>query len=116
MYLKFNKEYITGAQLKAIAAILELNDVEDLQWFYNVYYEACRAEIEATVENNINSIENIKIKEDPHYNEMINLFADDLYDTTDNIFEELYNHAEDVLDMSKFLKGLKNKYNIELDE
>lgn len=116
MYLKFNKDSITGAQLKAIAAILELNDVEDLQWFYNVYYEACRAEIEATVENNINSIENIKIKKDPHYNEMINLFADDLYDTTDNIFEELYNHAEDVLNMSKFLKGLKNKYNIELDE
>jgi hypothetical protein len=116
MYLKFNKENITGAQLKAIAAILELDDIEDLQWFYNVYYETCRAEIEATVENNINSIENIKIKKDPYYNEMIDLFADDLYETTDNIFEELYNYAEDVLDMSKFLKGLKNKYNIELDE
>ena len=47
---------------------------------------------------------------------MINLFADDLYDSIDNIFDELYNHAENVLDMLKFLKGLKNKYNIELDE
>ena len=31
MYLKFNKEHVTVAQLKAIAAILELDNVEDLE-------------------------------------------------------------------------------------
>ena len=51
MYLKFNKEHITGAQLKAIAAILELDNVEDLEWFYNVHYEVCRTEIEFAIEN-----------------------------------------------------------------
>ena len=61
MYLKFNKEHITGAQLKAIAAILDI-PVEDLEWFYNVHYEVCKVEVECATENELTIEEILEVR------------------------------------------------------
>ena len=99
MYLKFNKDKVTVAQLKAIAAILGLKDVEDLEWFYNIHYEACRYEIECVIENNIELSKLVEIKQREDYEELINNYADDLYYRADYQWDELYNKAEEIVDI-----------------
>lgn len=97
MYLKFDKDKITGAQLKAIAAILELDNVEDLEWFYNVHYEACRFEIECVIENAMDyeSVEKFK-KENK---DIIIEWTDMLYYSSDYQWDRLYEKAEDIVDL-----------------
>lgn len=97
MYLKFDKDKITDAQLKAIAAILELDNVEDLEWFYNVHYEACRFEIECVIENAMDceSVEKFK-KENKN---IIIEWTDMLYYSSDYQWDRLYEKAEDIVDL-----------------
>ena len=97
MYLKFNKDEITGAQLKAIAAILELDNVEDLEWFYNVHYEACRFEIECVIENSMDykSVEKFKKENE----DTIIRWTDMLYYSSDYQWDRLYEKAEDIVDL-----------------
>ena len=101
MYLKFNKDEITGAQLKAIAAILELDNVEDLEWFYNVHYEVCRTEIEYAIENELTIEEILKVRNHPEFEGLVDKFADELYDRT--ILDELYENAVNIVNIDEVI-------------
>ena len=103
MYLKFNKEHITGAQLKAIAAILELDNVEDLEWFYNVHYEVCRTEIEFAIENELTIEEILKVRNHPEFEGLVDEFTDELYDRTSTILDELYENAANVVNINEVI-------------
>lgn len=103
MYIKFNKDDITNEQLKAIAAILELNSVDDLDWFYNPRFEACIDEIECVIDNNLSVEELKKLKEQSDYIELIKEYASDLYDISDNCWDELYNKAEEIIDLDDLI-------------
>ena len=105
MYLKFNKEHITGAQLKAIAAILDI-PVEDLEWFYNVHYEVCKYEVECVIENNVDSSELVAIKQRDDYEEIINKFANNLYFAADWQLEQLYEKAECIVDIDDIVEDI----------
>ena len=107
MYLKFNKEHITGAQLKAIAAILELDNVEDLEWFYNVHYEVCRTEIEYAIENELSIAEILKVRSNPAFDKLVEEYTDILYDMSDHQLEYLYGKAEIIVDINKVRKLLE---------
>ena len=106
MYLKFNKDEITGAQLKAIAAILELDNVEDLEWFYNVHYEACKYEVECVIENNVELSELVAIKQRDDYEEIINEFANNLYYAADWQWDQLYEKAECIVDIDSLIEDI----------
>lgn len=97
MYLKFNKEHITGAQLKAIAAILELDNVEDLEWFYNVHYEVCRTEIECAIENNLSIEEILEARNNSRFDELVEEYTCDLYDRSHHQWDCLYDEAEEIV-------------------
>lgn len=101
MYLKFNKDEITGAQLKAIAAILELDNVEDLEWFYNVHYEVCRTEIECVIENELTIEEILKIRSNSDFDELVGEYADALYNRADHQWDCLYDKAEEIVDINE---------------
>ena len=103
MYLKFNKDEVTVAQLKAIAAILGLDNVEDLEWFYNVHYETCRYEIECVIENSVTLSELVKIKQREDYEELINNYADDLYYEASFQWEQLYDKATEIVNIDDLL-------------
>lgn len=103
MYLKFNKEHITGAQLKAIAAILELDNVEDLEWFYNVHYEVCRTEIEFAIENELTIEEILKVRNHLEFEGLVDKFTDELYDRTNTILDELYENAANVVNINEVI-------------
>ena len=103
MYLKFNKDSITGAQLKAIAAILELDNVEDLEWFYNVHYEVCRTEIEFAIENELTIEEILKVRNHPEIEGLVDKFTDELYDRTSIILDELYENAANVVNIDEVI-------------
>ena len=96
MYLKFDKESITGSQLKAIAAILEL-DEKDIEWSYNVHYEACKYEVECVIENAMDYESAKKFKIDNE--DTVTRWADDLYYTSDHLWDELYERAENIVDL-----------------
>ena len=97
MYLKFNKDEITGAQLKAIAAILELDNVEDLEWFYNIYYEVCRSEIECVIDSAMDYKSAEKFKKENE--DTIIRWTDMLYYSYDNQWDDLYEKAENIVDL-----------------
>ena len=102
MYLKFDKEEVTVAQLKAIAAILELENVEDLVWFYNPYYEACICEVECVLENTLTQKELEQFKADKdEYEEAIERWANMVYYSSDWQWDNLYEKAVNVVDMVK---------------
>ena len=103
MYLKFNKEHITGAQLKAIAAILELDNVEDLEWFYNVHYEVCKVEIEYAIENELTIEEILKVRNHLEFEGLVDKFTDELYDRTSTILDELYENAANVVNINEVI-------------
>lgn len=98
MYLKFNKDEITGAQLKAIAAILELDNVKDLEWFYNIHYEACRFEIECVIENTIDNTKSAEKFKKENEDDIIE-WTDELYYSSDYQWDRLYEKAEDIVDL-----------------
>ena len=103
MYLKFNKEHVTVAQLKAIAAILELDNVEDLEWFYNVHYEVCRTEIEFAIENELTVEEILKVRNHLEFEGLVDKFTDELYDRTSAILDELYENAANVVNIDEVI-------------
>ena len=109
MYLKFNKDEITGAQLKAIAAILELDNVEDLEWFYNVHYEVCKTEIECAIENELSIEEILKVRNNPDFDELVGEYATTLYDIAESDYQldYLYEKAETIIDINKVRKLLE---------
>ena len=97
MYLKFDKDEITGAQLKAIAAILELDNVEDLEWFYNVHYEVCRTEIECAIENGLSMKEILEIRNNPRFDKLVEEYTCTLYNRADHQWDSLYDKAEEIV-------------------
>ena len=103
MYLKFDKNEVTVAQLKAIAAILGLDNVEDLIWFYNPYYEACVSEIECVIENSVELSELVEIKQREDYEEIVNKYADDLYYGASYQWEQLYDKATEIVNIDDLL-------------
>lgn len=109
MYLKFNKEHITGAQLKAIAAILELDNVEDLEWFYNVHYEVCRTEIEFAIENELTIEEILKVRNHLEFESLVDKFTDELYDRTSTILDELYENAANIVNINEVINKCELK-------
>ena len=103
MYIKFNKENVTVEQLKAIAEILELDDVNDLEWFYNVHYEVCRTEIEYAIENELTIEEILKARNHPKFEDLVNKYADELYDKSNTALDELYENAAYIVDINEVI-------------
>ena len=98
MYLKFDdKIEVTVAQLKAIAAILGLDDVEDLKWFYNIHYETCKYEIECACENNMDAEELEQFKQSEDYEDIIYSLTDILYDNSEYQWDSLYEKADAIV-------------------
>lgn len=108
MYLKFNKEHITGAQLKAIAAILDI-PVEDLEWFYNVHYEVCKVEVECAIENELTIEEILEVRNHPEFESLIDEFTDELYYRTNVILDELYENAANVVNIDEVINKCELK-------
>lgn len=96
MYLKLDAD-VTVAQLKAIATILGMDDVEDLKWFYNIHYEACKYEIECAYENNMETEELEQFKQSEDYEETIEELAYALYDNSSFQWDELYEKADIIV-------------------
>lgn len=108
MYLKFNKEHITGAQLKAIAAILDI-PVEDLEWFYNVHYEVCKVEVEYAIENELTIEEILEARNHLEFEGLIDKFTDELYYRTNVILDELYENAANVVNIDEVINKCELK-------
>lgn len=98
MYLKFDdKIKVSVAQLKTIAAILGIDDVNDLKWFYNVHYETCKYEIECVIDNAMDQESARKFKADNE--DTIERWTDDLYYRADYQWDCLYEKAEEIVDL-----------------
>ena len=93
MYLKVS-DNVTDEQLEAIAKILQVPEVE---YFYNVHYEACKFEIECAMENMFRIEDFKKLQAQPEYYEKINELSNIFYDKSFYQWDCLYENAEEIV-------------------
>ena len=99
MYLQFNKDIITRKQLIAIMEILELDNINDIDWFTNIHYQTCRYEIECAIENMLGTEELNEFKASEDYEEKIERWTSMLYYSSDYHWEQLYDKAETIIEL-----------------
>ena len=92
MYLRVNDD-ITDEQLKAIAEVL---GIEEVEFFYNVYYEVCRANIQCAIENSMDIKAFNEYKQTEGYRFTIEDLAGAVYYNSDYQWDNLYEKAESI--------------------
>lgn len=90
MYLRVS-DNVTDEQLEAIAKILQVSEVE---FFYNVHYEACRFDVQCAIENLMSSRAFSKFKKDEEYRFIIEKLVGYIYYNSEPQFDALYEKAE----------------------
>ncbi len=102
MYLRVNDD-ITDEQLKAIAEVL---GIEEVEFFYNVHYETCRDNIRCAIENLMDIRAFNEYKQTEEYRFVIEDLAGTVYYNSDFQWDGLYEKAEAIAYSFLTNKGL----------